>query len=425
MTTGRHTAPAASVSRERVATDDGIHEMMAPLETDEVADGGAPREIALEDLCLDAGTQLRARLDQATIAEYARDLLDGDQLPPVAAVSDGATTWLIDGFHRIAAARRAGRTSIQTMVRIGTHRDAIIGAAGANRDHGLRRTRADKQRAIQALLADPEWAAWSDHRIADACGVNQTTVSRIRARSAESAGARPPTRRAIRRGAAYDMRVASHPAAQEAEPAVAPELIPAAAAVEEGEGTGDRPAPPCAWPEAAGNGRRDAAGITAEWRNLANDFMVEAQARLRAGETGTRDGVPWIGLRPETVAALACGWHPDGPIPLDDGLLAWPAGLVIPAYDGAGLLSEVLLLTDPTRLYRLGPCPEAPIWWPPQTATPATAAVFVCQDSLMGLYRWQASKGRIGVLVLSPGEFARRLADLIPPPLSSIEEGKE
>jgi hypothetical protein len=51
---------------------------------------------------------------------------------------------------------------------------------GCNADHGLRRTDADKRRAILRLLNDPEWSTWSDREVARHCRVHHTTVSRTR-----------------------------------------------------------------------------------------------------------------------------------------------------------------------------------------------------------------------------------------------------
>lgn len=58
--------------------------------------------------------------------------------------------------------------------------DAALHAAGANTAHGLRRTRADKHRAVSLLLRDKEWAARSDREIAQRCGVSARYVSKLR-----------------------------------------------------------------------------------------------------------------------------------------------------------------------------------------------------------------------------------------------------
>lgn len=106
--------------------------------------------------------------------------------PAVVAYYDGSTYWLGDGFHRVQAARdafnEAANLSIPCEVRSGTRRDAILHAAGANASHGLRRTNADKQRAVETLLRDNEWAAWSNSGIARRCAVDEKTVRNMRSR---------------------------------------------------------------------------------------------------------------------------------------------------------------------------------------------------------------------------------------------------
>jgi hypothetical protein len=68
-------------------------------------------------------------------------------------------------------------------VRKGTRRDAILYAVGANEGHGLRRTPADKRKAVLTLLEDPEWSKWSNYQIAEACKVTPPFVLRLRRES--------------------------------------------------------------------------------------------------------------------------------------------------------------------------------------------------------------------------------------------------
>lgn len=126
------------------------------------------------------GTQARAGLDERTVAEYAEAFANGTTFPPVTVFSDGESFWLADGFHRVEAARRAGLADIDADVRAGTLRDAVLYACGANGTHGLRRTNADKRRAVETLLADAEWVKWSDRKIAKQCGVAPTFVGTLR-----------------------------------------------------------------------------------------------------------------------------------------------------------------------------------------------------------------------------------------------------
>lgn len=137
--------------------------------------------IALDAITVDLGLQTRAAMNDATVAEYAEALLAGERLPPVVVFHDGEGIWLADGFHRVAAARQAGVADIEAIAHDGGRREALLHAVGANARHGLRRTNADKRRCVELLLADAEWARWSDRVVAEKCGVDHKTVAAVRA----------------------------------------------------------------------------------------------------------------------------------------------------------------------------------------------------------------------------------------------------
>lgn len=128
----------------------------------------------------DGGTQPRVAVSDEVVAEYADLYRQGEIFPPVTVFHDGATYWLADGFHRYWATRNAGRNVIAAEVHPGTLRDAILHSVGANATHGLRRTNADKRKAVLTLLDDEEWAQWSDRETAKRCGVHHKTVSSTR-----------------------------------------------------------------------------------------------------------------------------------------------------------------------------------------------------------------------------------------------------
>ncbi len=146
--------------------------------------------VPLKAIINEGGTQMRAGLDQETVKEYADALTNGAQFPPIILFHDGESYWLGDGFHRFAAWKRAFgmpgapseylRPEIPAEVRTGDRRDAILFAAGANASHGLRRTNADKRRAVDVLLRDPEWVQWSNREIARRCAVDESTVRDLR-----------------------------------------------------------------------------------------------------------------------------------------------------------------------------------------------------------------------------------------------------
>lgn len=130
---------------------------------------------------LDGGTQPRCEICESTVAEYAEAMQEGANFPAVVVFFDGADYWLADGFHRYHATRKAGFPTILAEVHAGTRRDAMLYGFGANVRHGLRETRADKRRKVEAMLRDPEWVQWSDREIARKCGVSDKTVGSIRA----------------------------------------------------------------------------------------------------------------------------------------------------------------------------------------------------------------------------------------------------
>ena len=135
----------------------------------------AIRRLRLSQIRTNAGTQSRVQIDEPTVADYAERMIAGDRFPPVVVFFDGCDYILSDGFHRFRAARQARFETIQADVRRGTRTDALKFSLAANHSHGLRRTNADKQHAIEIALK--EFTDWSDRRIADLVGVTQPTVS--------------------------------------------------------------------------------------------------------------------------------------------------------------------------------------------------------------------------------------------------------
>lgn len=136
--------------------------------------------LAIDVIRRDGGTQPRDQIDEGVAADYADALADGATFPPVTVFYDGATYWLADGFHRVAAHDQIGRSEIAADVRQGTQRDAVLFSVGANASHGHRRSNADKRRAVLTLLNDPEWAGWSDREIARRCAVGHQMVAPLR-----------------------------------------------------------------------------------------------------------------------------------------------------------------------------------------------------------------------------------------------------
>ena len=187
------------------------------------------KQLPLSQIRRDGGTQPRAALDDETLADYTEAMKSGAQFPPVVVFYDGAAYWLADGFHRVNAAINAVLTTISAQVIPGSQRDAILYSIGANATHGLRRTGADKRRAVERLLLDDEWAKWSDRVIAQRCGVTHPFVSKVRSeltgnryQSENAATISTSTQRMGADGRSINTEHIGRAPAQPAEPEMAP-----------------------------------------------------------------------------------------------------------------------------------------------------------------------------------------------------------
>lgn len=139
------------------------------------------RSIALDHITRDPTLQMRITINVDHVEELAQVLRDGGELPPPTVFSDGRTNWLADGNHTYEAHIAAGVRKIRCLVKAGQYRDAWMYALGANSSHGLKRTQADKRKAIIAALRDDEVAALSDNEVAKICGLAwHSLVSDIR-----------------------------------------------------------------------------------------------------------------------------------------------------------------------------------------------------------------------------------------------------
>lgn len=127
---------------------------------------------------IDGDTQPRTAISPAVVQEYMEAMQAGAEFPPVTVVHDGATYWLVDGFHRFFAHRRLNRKEILAEVVTGEWKDARWLSVAANKTHGLRRTNEDKAKAVtRALRLRPEL---SNCAIAEHVGVGEAMVRRYR-----------------------------------------------------------------------------------------------------------------------------------------------------------------------------------------------------------------------------------------------------
>lgn len=137
--------------------------------------------IPIDSLILDGGTQFRTSLDEAAIKEYAERDAAGELMPLIDAIEDETgKRWPYDGFHRIAAKLRNGKTEIAANIEKGTHKDAQLAALTANADHGVRLRNEDKRNIVEHALKNLGWDKESDREIARRLKVSHPFVADIR-----------------------------------------------------------------------------------------------------------------------------------------------------------------------------------------------------------------------------------------------------
>ena len=143
--------------------------------------------IKIKDLATE-GLQVRCEINEGVVGEYTEAMKAETEFPPIIVFTDGTRYYLADGFHRVAALKRLEREEVNATVYEGGFADALRYALGANAKHGLRRTNADKQRALEIawerrniVIPDPKGEDESgtptgfpsSRQLAAVCGVSQ------------------------------------------------------------------------------------------------------------------------------------------------------------------------------------------------------------------------------------------------------------
>lgn len=136
------------------------------------------QQVNIEAIELDTTIQCRASLDMHTINDYAERMRAGDEFPPVVLFVERGRFWIGDGWHRIMAAQSVDLAEIAAEARTGGRAEALKFALGANGTNGLRRSNADKRRAVEIALK--EFSKLSSNAIAELCGVSDFLVNSVR-----------------------------------------------------------------------------------------------------------------------------------------------------------------------------------------------------------------------------------------------------
>ncbi|MEV6635467.1 ParB/RepB/Spo0J family partition protein, partial [Actinoplanes sp. NPDC051470] len=109
--------------------------------------------------------------------DHVRALADWDgELPPI--VVQRSTMRVIDGVHRVKAAKLRGDTSIHArLVDLSDHA-AFVQSVAANIGHGLPLSLSDRKAAAARMMT--LFPQWSDRALGRACGLSGKTISAFR-----------------------------------------------------------------------------------------------------------------------------------------------------------------------------------------------------------------------------------------------------
>lgn len=175
-------------------------------------------EISIHDIRRDGGTQPRAELDENHIEDLVFALTQGAVFDAILLYFDGINYWLTDGFHRLAATIRRGIDKIKAEVRQGTQQDAQWHSFTVNQHQSLKRSNADKQRAIIGALKHPYGHLKSNKEIARHCGVSETSIKGWRQKLEDNNEIeKSNVREVVRNGVSYPLRAAGGSATYKAE----------------------------------------------------------------------------------------------------------------------------------------------------------------------------------------------------------------
>jgi len=133
-------------------------------------------QLPISSIVEDAAYQARDTIDKA----WVESLVDVfDETPPVLvyALPDGRRV-LVDGFHRMAAARQLKRTEIQATIKEGTETDAMDAAAEANA-HATQSPLKQKERRRLVVAMAGRHPEWPHEKIAHLLGLSHDAVRLI------------------------------------------------------------------------------------------------------------------------------------------------------------------------------------------------------------------------------------------------------
>lgn len=137
-----------------------------------------PVEVTLEQLTQFHRLCTVDRLRPSLVQTYAEAMTGGTQFPPAIVFRHGDGTFMVvDGRHRIHAAKLANKGSFRCLVRPGSIAHENVCALAANSDNGRKRSPAESEAAVGEVVK--EFPGLSDRRIGKLVGLTHPTVRKI------------------------------------------------------------------------------------------------------------------------------------------------------------------------------------------------------------------------------------------------------
>lgn len=137
------------------------------------------KPLHLAKIKVESWLQPRDALDIEAIADYTRIFKECKEspFPPWRVFLIDGKHYLTRGFHRMAAAKTANRSTHICEVVKGTRQEALVDAASSNADNGVRRTNKDKRRAVLMLLTGTNAPQWPNRVIAKTTSTSHQFVN--------------------------------------------------------------------------------------------------------------------------------------------------------------------------------------------------------------------------------------------------------
>jgi len=134
--------------------------------------------VLIKDIVVNNDFMMRETFDKRIVEQYKENLASIIESSPIVVFDTPSGLMLVDGFHRLAAARQLDWSEIKAQIYKGSVQDAFAYACLANLKHGKPLTRSEREHAVKEYIVLN--AELSDRWIAQDTGLHNDTISKWR-----------------------------------------------------------------------------------------------------------------------------------------------------------------------------------------------------------------------------------------------------